>query len=204
MPAPVEETIAADDGAGLHAVTEGRGRPLVLCHGGPGGADTLGPLAALVTDIALVHRYDQCACGRSDGGPPFTMARWVADLDALRRHWGHRCWVVGGHSFGAALAIAYALEHPERTEAVIYVSCIVRLHGQPDCPSSTGGRGSNASRPISEHDSSNCDAAAMMTSAQPWRRSCGAWRCARSSATRCGPMRWSATWRPRVPPSTPR
>ena len=86
----------------------------------------------MLTDVACVHRYDQRACGRSSGGPPFTMARWVEDLEALRRHWGHRQWVVAGHSFGAALALAYALEYSERTEAVIYMSCVVRLHGQPD------------------------------------------------------------------------
>lgn len=127
-----EEMVALGDGARLWAVSEGEGRPLVFCHGGPGGTDTLAPLARMVADVARVHRYDQRACGRSSGGPPFTMARWVADLEALRRHWGHRRWVVGGHSFGAALALAYALEHPDRTEAVIYLSCVVRLDGQPD------------------------------------------------------------------------
>jgi proline iminopeptidase len=40
--------------------------------------------------------------------------------------------VVAGHSFGAALALAYALEHPDRTEALIYLSCVLRLDGQPD------------------------------------------------------------------------
>ena len=124
--------IELEDGARLWTVTEGDGRPVICCHGGPGGTDTLAPLARMLTDVARVHRYDQRACGRSSGGPPFTMARWVEDLEALRRHWGHRRWVVAGHSFGAALALAYALEHPERTEAVIYLSCVLRLHGQPD------------------------------------------------------------------------
>jgi proline iminopeptidase len=128
-----EEAVEVDDGAVLHAVTEGQGRPVVLCHGGPGDiADTLGPLAGMLVDVAEVHRYDQRACGRSSGGPPFTMSRSVADLEALRGHWGYRRWMVGGHSFGAGLALAYALEHPERTEAVLYMSCVVRLCGDRD------------------------------------------------------------------------
>ena len=106
---------------------------MAVCHGGPGGTDTLGPISAMIADIARVHRYDQRGCGRSSGGRPFTMARWVADLEQLRLHWGHERWAVGGHSFGAALALAYALEHPERTEAVLFVSCCIRLAGQPDC-----------------------------------------------------------------------
>jgi proline iminopeptidase len=60
------------------------------------------------------------------------MARWIADLEALRRHWSHPRWIVGGHSFGAGLALAYALEHPECTEAVIFVSCKLPLHGHTD------------------------------------------------------------------------
>ena len=114
-------------------MTEGTGRPVAVCHGGPGGTDTLAPISAMIADSTRVHRYDQRACGRSSGGPPFTMARWVADLEELRLHWGHRRWVVAGHSFGAALALAYALEHPEQTEAVLFVSCCVRLAGQSDC-----------------------------------------------------------------------
>jgi proline iminopeptidase len=60
------------------------------------------------------------------------MARSIVDLEALRRHWGYERWLVGGVSFGAALALAYALEHPDRVEALAYVSCAVRLNGQPD------------------------------------------------------------------------
>jgi pimeloyl-ACP methyl ester carboxylesterase len=33
--------------------------------------------------------------------------------------------------FGAALALAYALEHPDRTE-LVDISCVVRLDGHPD------------------------------------------------------------------------
>jgi proline iminopeptidase len=50
------------------------------------------------------------------------MAEAVADLEALRAHWGLPTWVVGGHSFGATLALAYALTHPDRTRGLIYLS----------------------------------------------------------------------------------
>lgn len=132
MGAAVEEMIDVGDGARLWSVTEGTGRPVVWSHGGPGGTDGLEVVAEMIADLVRVHRYEQRACGRSSGGPPFTMARAVADLDALRRHWGYDRWVVAGHSFGAALALAYGLAHPDRTEAIIYLSCIVRLPGQPD------------------------------------------------------------------------
>lgn len=133
MTTAVAEAVELDDGAVLATVTVRTGRPVVACHGGPGGTDTLAPMSALIADSARVHRYDQRCCGRSSGGPPFTTARWVADLEELRQHWGHRRWVVAGHSFGAALALAYALEHPDQTEAVLFVSCCLRLAGQSDC-----------------------------------------------------------------------
>ncbi len=132
MAQPVEEYIDAGEGTRLWTVTAGAGRPVVWCHGGPGGVDNLGPVAAMTADMTRVHRFEQRACGRSSGGPPFTMAQAVADLDDLRTHWGHEQWIVAGHSFGAALALAYALEHPARARAVVYLSCVVRLRGQPD------------------------------------------------------------------------
>lgn len=53
---------------------------------------------------------------------PFTMHRWLADLDALRRHWGHARWVVVGHSFGATLALRYAATRPRDAAGLGYVS----------------------------------------------------------------------------------
>lgn len=117
----VEEWVAISGGQ-LWCTTSGVGPGLVLAHGGPGMSDNLGPLARMVEDLVTVHRYDQRACGRSTGdGEGQTVASAVADIDALREHWGYRRWVVGGHSWGAALALFYALAHPDKTRAVLYV-----------------------------------------------------------------------------------
>jgi proline iminopeptidase len=115
------ERVAIDRDATLWTCTSGSGVPVVLCHGGPGLWDDLGDVAAAVDDVATVHRYDQRGCGRSIGGGPYATAAFVDDLDALRRHFGHEQWIVGGHSWGATLALEYALAHPERTRGLVLI-----------------------------------------------------------------------------------
>lgn len=93
----------------------------MLCHGGPGAYDDLGPAAAMIEDLATVHRYDQRGCGRSRRDLPYDLATYLADLDSLREHWGYDSWIVGGHSWGANLALAYALRYPHRVRGLLYI-----------------------------------------------------------------------------------
>ncbi len=107
---------------------------MVLCHGGPGLWDDLEPLARFIEGRALVQRYDQRGCGRSEGAAgPFTLERFVEDLGAVVEaaagpaangsHPGPPSpVVVAGHSWGATLALHYALARPERCAGVLYVS----------------------------------------------------------------------------------
>lgn len=116
------EPIVAVNGAHFWTARQGAGPPLVLLHGGPGLWDDFGELAAMIDDLVTVHRYDQRGSGRSAGPPPYDIETFVADLDALRVHWGHERWIVAGHSAGANLALAYASAHPERVAAVLYLA----------------------------------------------------------------------------------
>ena len=100
----------------------GEAPPLVLLHGGPGLWEDFAPLAEMVDDLVEVYRYDQRGSGRSDRGGPYDIATAVADLEALRKQWWQPRMIVGGHSFGAALALAYAVEHPERVAALVLIS----------------------------------------------------------------------------------
>ena len=120
----VREEYVQSDGARFWTVTQGRGEALVLLHGGPGGSDQLQAVAEMVDDLVQVHRYEQRGCGRSAGGPPYTVERWLNDLEQLRKHWKHPHWIVSGHSFGAELALAYAAAFPSRVRGIIYMSCL--------------------------------------------------------------------------------
>lgn len=108
-------------GARLWTARQGEGPPLVLLHGGPGLWDYFDDLAAMLDDITEVYRYDQRGSGRSERVPPYDVATFVADLDALRVHWGYDSWVVVGHSWGASLALAYAVAHPHCVDAIVHI-----------------------------------------------------------------------------------
>ena len=121
-PLPTSERHVTANGVSQWTATQGTGPPVVLCHGGPGIYDYLEPVAAMIDDLATVHRYDQRGCGRSEDSPPYDIATFVADLDALRAHWGYRSWAVIGHSWGATLALMYAIRHPKRVSRLVYLS----------------------------------------------------------------------------------
>ncbi len=118
------EHIEVAGGCTLWTATTGAGPPVVLCHGGPGLWDYLSPVATMLDDSCTVHRWDQRGAGRSTIVGPYATDRFVADLEALRAHFGHERWIVGGHSWGASLALQYALRYPERTRALLYLSGI--------------------------------------------------------------------------------
>src|SRR4051812_29840353 len=100
----IEERVPMDDGVALWTAAGGSGPvPVVLCHGGPGLWDYLQPVAESLSAVAQVLRWEQRGCGRSDRVGPYSVARYLADLEALRRHFGHRRWLLLGHSWGAGL-----------------------------------------------------------------------------------------------------
>ncbi|MEU9335243.1 alpha/beta hydrolase [Streptomyces sp. NPDC048290] len=123
-PTGVRMDVRTDDGVRLWAERSGTGpEPLILCHGGPGLWDMFAPLAARLGDHATVVRWDQRGCGRSEPcAGPWTLARSVADLDAVRAHFGLERTALLGHSWGAQLALAYTLAHPERVSGLVYVA----------------------------------------------------------------------------------
>ncbi len=104
-----------------------RGKPAVFLHGGPGGG-----LTDEVRQLFDPARYrvvllEQRGCGRSRPHASAADAdldvntTWhlVADLERLRTARGIDRWLVFGGSWGSALALAYAEQHPDRTTELV-------------------------------------------------------------------------------------
>ncbi|MFG1815845.1 alpha/beta fold hydrolase [Kribbella sp. NPDC049174] len=119
--------LSTDDGCRLWTAVTGDGPPVVLVHGGPGWWDVF-------EDLALpgfrLHRWDQRGCGRSDRRGPYTLDRFVADLETVRQSTGHEKVVLMGHSWGAALALQYAGAHLDHLSRLVLVSS-TGLDGPP-------------------------------------------------------------------------
>ncbi|MBY0505543.1 MAG: proline iminopeptidase-family hydrolase [Bryobacteraceae bacterium] len=90
----------------------GKGIPLVVLHGGPGGTSCgFGALEPLGAQRPVVT-YDQLGTGRS-GRPTapelWSVERYVEELHALRQRLGLKRMHLMGHSWGGSLAAAYVL-----------------------------------------------------------------------------------------------
>ncbi len=103
----------------------GEGPEVIVLHGGPGAHhDYLLPgFDRLATGRTLVY-YDQRGGGRSavDRDVPVGAPDQVADLEALRREWGLEQLDLCGYSWGALLAMLYAVAHPEHVASLALVS----------------------------------------------------------------------------------
>ena len=109
----------------LRSWTSGRAGDLpavVLLHGGPGLPDYLEPVAALLEDLTVVHRYDQRGVGGSPWTGTHTVTQHLDDLDDLLARWGHDRVVLLGHSYGCDLAVRSCLRHPERLAGLVLVA----------------------------------------------------------------------------------
>jgi proline iminopeptidase len=103
----------------------GQGPETVVLHGGPGAHhDYLRPgFDRLATGRTLVY-YDQRGGGQSPVARdvPVGWREQVADLEALRLLWEKERLTLAGYSWGALLALLYALEYPDRVDRVALVS----------------------------------------------------------------------------------
>ncbi len=98
------------------------GKPCVILHGGPGGA--VNPTMRRFFNPAKwrMALFDQRGCGKSRPNASLddnTTWSLIEDIERLRVHLGVEKWTVFGGSWGSTLALAYAIKHPERVEALV-------------------------------------------------------------------------------------
>ena len=110
------------DGFAVHAHVAGDGPDLILIHGASGNTrDFTFDLIDRLTGDFRVIAFDRPGLGHSDplhtrGETPFEQAEI---LDKAAEMLGVERAVVLGHSYGGAVAMAWALNHPERVGAVV-------------------------------------------------------------------------------------
>jgi pimeloyl-ACP methyl ester carboxylesterase/DNA-binding CsgD family transcriptional regulator len=86
-----------------------------------------GPWLAELSKAHTYLRYDQRGCGLSDTViDDFSLDAWVADLEAVVAATGLRRFPLIGMSQGGAVAIAYAVRHPEQVTHLVLVGAYAR------------------------------------------------------------------------------
>ncbi len=107
----------------LYVDEEGKGMPLVLINGGPGGTHHyFHPWFSRAKKYARVIYYDQRGCGLSDYNPGengYSVEQAVEDLDSIRKALNIDKWIVLGYSYGGFLAQYYTVHYPERVAGLV-------------------------------------------------------------------------------------
>jgi proline-specific peptidase len=96
--------------------------PLIALHGGPGYPhDSLEPLEDLADERKIIF-YDQLGCGNSQrtrNKSLWTVEYFVRELSQVIRSLKLKKYHIIGHSWGSALAVAFALTKPKGLQSLI-------------------------------------------------------------------------------------
>jgi proline iminopeptidase len=122
--------VRGPEGLWLAYEMEGQGPPLIALAGGPGiSHHGFHPYLSLLRDAATLVYFDGRGRGESDPAPSYRVADDVRDLETVREALGLGEIDLLGVSYGAHLALAYALEYPAGVRRLVLVSPVVGRDG---------------------------------------------------------------------------
>ena len=123
--APPVTGLQTVNGTKLYYKIIGKGAPLFVLHGGPGNSHSYFlPYLEPLSDEYQLFFYDQRGTGLSDGQidpAAISIDQFVEDLEALRLSFGLEKISLMGHSWGAIIALAYAVKYPTHLDHLILV-----------------------------------------------------------------------------------
>jgi proline iminopeptidase len=106
----------------VEEVGNSRGIPVVFVHGGPGAGCEAYHRRYFDPTVYRIILFDQRGAGRSRPHAALevnTTQHLVADMEAIRAHFGIEQWLLFGGSWGSTLSLAYAETHPERVLGMV-------------------------------------------------------------------------------------
>ncbi|TMF38842.1 MAG: alpha/beta hydrolase [Chloroflexi bacterium] len=108
----------------------GKGKPLVLLHGGFGSVEMFGPNIALLAKGRQVIGVDLQSHGRSPAADrPMRFESMGDDIAALIRELGFERAAIMGFSLGGAVGLRTAIQHPDIVERLVLVSTVFKRAG---------------------------------------------------------------------------
>jgi len=129
-PAPTRTSLnglQAVNGTHLYYEIIGKGAPLFVLHGAGGSHRYFLPYMEALSDEYQLIFYDQRGTGLSDGQldpAAISIDQFVEDLEALRVAFGFEKISLMGHSWGAIIALAYAVKYQTHLDHLILVDSI--------------------------------------------------------------------------------
>lgn len=98
------------------------GIPVVVLHGGPGGGCSPAMRRYFDPSAFRIILFDQRGCGRSrPHASVLQNTTWhlVNDIEVIRKELGISRWICFGGSWGATLALVYAITYPDRVAHMV-------------------------------------------------------------------------------------
>ena len=119
-----QRVIDMGDGHRVYMEQCGRadGVPVLVLHGGPGGGCSPAMRRYFDPEVYRVVLFDQRGCGRSrPHASVHANTTWdlVGDIEVIREALGVERFILFGGSWGATLALIYALTHPDRVRHLV-------------------------------------------------------------------------------------
>eukprot|EP00892_Ulva_mutabilis_P010791 jgi/Ulvmu1/8084/UM004_0321.1 len=106
------------------------GMPALFVHGGPGASCFQRHATFFNPELYNIILLDQRGCGKSTPSACVhenNTDELVADIEKIRTHLGVESWILLGGSWGVALALAYAIQHPARVLGMVLRGvCLMR------------------------------------------------------------------------------
>ena len=123
---PVQEGFVDANGVMIYYVMLGRGEPLLILHGGPGAShDYFMPYLLPLARHHKIIFIDERGSGKSqklEDRSAYTIENMVEDVEGVRQGLGLGKVDLLGHSYGGALAQAYALKYQRNLNHLILAS----------------------------------------------------------------------------------